>query len=64
MEVPRLGLESELQLPASTTAPPTPDPSWIFHLHAAHGNAGSLTQYVRPGIEPASSWRLVMFITL
>ena len=29
----------------------------------AHGNAGSLTHYVRPGIEPASSWILVGFIS-
>ena len=27
MEVPRLGVESELQLPACTTATATPDPS-------------------------------------
>ena len=31
MEVPRLGIESELQLPASTTA--TPDPSSVCSLH-------------------------------
>ena len=31
MEVPRLGVESELQLPASTTA--TPDPSHVCSLH-------------------------------
>ena len=28
----------------------------------AHGNAGSLTYWVRPGIEPATSWILVVFI--
>ena len=35
MEVPssRLGVESELQLPASTTATETWDPSRIFDLH-------------------------------
>ena len=37
MEVPRLGVESELQLSAYTTA---------------HGNARSLTQWAEPGIEP------------
>ena len=31
MEVPRLGVESELQLPAYTTA--TPDPSPVCNLH-------------------------------
>ena len=29
----------------------------------AHGNARSLTHWVRPGIEPASSWILVRFMS-
>jgi len=33
MEVPRLGVESELLLPAYTTATAMPDPSRIFDLH-------------------------------
>ena len=33
MEVPRLGVESELQLPAYTTATATPDPSHVCDLH-------------------------------
>ena len=33
MEVPRLGVESELQLPAYTTVTATPDLSWVFNLH-------------------------------
>ena len=33
MEVPRLGVYSELQLPAYTTATDTPDPSRICDLH-------------------------------
>ena len=33
MEVPRLGVKSELQLPASTTATATQDPSCVFDLH-------------------------------
>ena len=33
MEVPRLGIESELQLPAYTTATATWDPSHICNLH-------------------------------
>ena len=33
MEVPRLGVESEPQLPAYTTATATPDPSHVFDLH-------------------------------
>ena len=48
MEVPRLGVELKLQLQAYTTA---------------HCNAGSLTHWARPGIEPASSWILVRFVS-
>ena len=48
MKASRLGAESELQLPAYTTA---------------HGNAESLIHLVKPGIEPASSWILVGFVT-
>ena len=33
MEGPGLGVESELQLPAYTTATATPDPSHICDLH-------------------------------
>ena len=33
MEVPRLGVQSELQPPASTAATATQDPSHIFDLH-------------------------------
>ena len=36
MEVPRLGVKSELQLPAYTTATATPDPRLICSLH--HGS--------------------------
>ena len=62
MEVPRVGVKSELQLPAYATARATRDLSCIFNLH--HGNAaGSPTHWARPGIEPASSWLLVGFVT-
>ena len=47
-EVPRLGVELELQLPGYTTA---------------HHDAGSLTSLVRPVIEPESSQILVRFFT-
>ena len=33
MEVPRLGVKLELQLPAYTTATATPDPSHVYNLH-------------------------------
>jgi len=33
------------------------------HGNTAHGNAGSLTHWARPGIGPATSWFLVRFIS-
>ena len=47
MEVPRPGVEVELQLLAHATT---------------HGNARSLTRWARPGIELASSWILLGLI--
>ena len=41
----------ELQLPASTTAAATQDPSRVCDLHHSSCNAGSLTHRVRPGIQ-------------
>ena len=43
---------------------PTPQQCRILAASAttAHGNAGYLTQWARPGIEPAFSWILVGFI--
>ena len=52
MEVPSLGVKSELLLPAYTTTYTT-----------AHSNTGFLTHRSRPGIKLASSWLLVGFIT-
>ena len=46
----RLEVESEMQLPAYTTAAATQDLS-LWH-------SGSLTHWARPGIEPASSQTL------
>ena len=54
MEVPRLGVESEL------SCQPLPQPQRI--RAAAHSNARSLTHWARPGNEPASSWMLVSFV--
>ena len=42
IEIPRLGVESELQLPASTTAVAIPDPSQIFDLHSSLLQCGIL----------------------
>ena len=65
MEVPRLGVQLELQLPAYTTAP-QPQQRGIRAVSATYttvrGHAGSLTHGARPGIEPKSPWFLVGFI--
>ena len=63
MEVPRLGVQLELQLLAHTTATAMPDPSHLCHLHQRSCNAGSLTHCVRPEIEPATSWFLIRFVS-
>ena len=65
LEVPRLGVESEMQLPACTTATATRDPSLCRSVTytAAQGNARSLTHWTRARIEPESSWILVGFWT-
>ena len=42
MEVSRLGVESELLLPAYTTATATPDLSTSVTYTTAHGNVGSI----------------------
>ena len=43
VEVPRLEVQSELQLPAYTTATAVWDPSRVCYLLPAHSNVGSLT---------------------
>ena len=57
MEVPRLGVDMELQLPAYTTATAMPDSNTT-----TQSNARSLTHWARPGIEPTTSWLLVGFV--
>ena len=63
MEVPRLGVQWELQLLAYTTAIATLDPSRICTYTTAHGYARSLTHRSRPRIEPTTSQFLVGFIS-
>ena len=63
MEAPRLGAQSELQLPAYTTATVTSNPSLVCNLHTAHSNAGSVTHWARPGIKLATLWFLVGFVS-
>ena len=54
MEVPRLGVPLELQLPAYTTATATQDPSHVWDLH--HSSQ-------QHWVEPATSWILFGFVT-
>ena len=63
MDIPKLGVKSELQLPATTTATAILDSSPSSTYTAAQGNAGSLTHWARPGIELTSLWILVGFIS-
>ena len=60
VEVPRLRVEWELQLPTYAAATATSDPSRICDLH--HSSRGSLTPWAKAGMEPASSRFLVGFV--
>ena len=61
MEVPRLGVESELQLPSYATA--MPDPSHIFNICCSLQQCWIRNPWVRPGIKSTFSWIFVRFIT-
>ena len=63
MRVPRLGVESELQLLAYTTATATRIQATSSTYTTPHGNTGTLTNWARPWIKSASSWILVRLIT-
>jgi len=63
MEVPRLGVDSEMLLPAYTTATATWDLSHDCDLPNSSWQPRSLTHWLRPGIKPVSSWILVRFAT-
>ena len=61
------GSQSRGQIRAVATQPmPQPKQLQIRAVSATyttpHGNAGSLTRWARPGIEPAPSWILVGFV--
>ena len=64
MEVPSPGAQLELRLLAGHNH--SHRHSHIRSMSAiytAHGKAGSSTHWVRPGIEPATSWFLVGFVS-
>ena len=59
MEVPRLGVQSELQLPAYTTATATRGPSCIFDLHHSFRQHQIRNPRSEARDRTASSWILV-----
>ena len=58
MEVPGLGVKSELQVLAYTTATATLDPSRVCDLHYSLWQHRILHLLIEAGIEPISSWTL------
>ena len=63
MEVPRLSVELELQLPAHATATTMPDLSLICDLCCSLHQCRFLAYWMRPGIKLSSSWILVRLLT-
>ena len=63
MEVPRLGVESELQLLAYTTVTAMPDPSYACDLHHSSEQHQILNPPSEAGIEPPTPWFLVGLIS-
>ena len=63
MEVPRLGLESELQLLAYVTATAMPAPSRACDLYHSSQQCWVLNPLSEARIEPATSWFLVRFVS-
>ena len=64
MEVPRLGVKSEPQLLAYATATATRIWDTAVTYTTAYGNARSLTHWEMLGIELATLWFLVGFVSI
>ena len=62
-EDPRLGFESELQLPVYTIATAMQDPSRVCDLYHSSWQCGILNPWMRPGIKHENSWFLVRFVS-
>ena len=58
MEIPRLRVQSELQLPAYDTATAKPDPSCIFDLH----NSSQQHRILNP-VSGARDWTCILMDT-
>ena len=63
MEVPRLGVQSELQLPAYTTATATPDLSRVCDLHHSSWQCRILNPLNEARDRTHTSWFLVGFVS-
>ena len=63
MEVPNLGVKSELELPAYTTATATRDTSHIHDLRHSSWQCWIPDPLSEARIEPAPSWILVRFVS-
>ena len=63
MEVPRLGVKSELQLLGYTTATTMQDPSCVCNLHHISWQCRIPNSLSEARIESTSSWLLVGFLT-
>ena len=61
MEIPRLGVESELQLLVYSTATATSNPSLVCNITAQGRRI--LNPWARPEIKPTISWFLVGFVS-
>ena len=64
IEAPKLGVESEPQLPATATSTATPDLSHICDLCCRTQQCWILNPLSKTGFKPSSSWILVRFLTL
>ena len=62
-EIPWLGVELELQMKSIPQSQQLGIQAISANYDAACGNARSLTHRARPGVEPASSWTLIGFLT-
>ena len=62
LEVPRLGVEMELQMLAYAVSTAMPDLSQVCDLHHSSWQRQILNPKAGPGIDPTSSWILVRFV--
>ena len=65
MEVPTLGVQSELWTPTGLHHSQSNAGSWAASATytTAHGNARSITHWTRPGIEPVTLWFLLGLVS-